>query len=202
MSLLRIEPLAEATLPAWADLFARASSPCFCRYWHFEGTKNDWLARCATEPGDNLGEAQAAVRTHATSTLGLVAIEEPRVVGWMKLAPRSSVPKLRGLPIYRALDLGADDGVWSIGCFLVDPTRRRRHIAGALLDAAPSFVRARGGTAIEAYPRHAHESAGARLHDDEALMGPESLFVARGFAPIAEGSATKMYPVYRLELGA
>ncbi len=104
------------------------------------------------------------------------------------------------MPIYRAVDLGPDDGVWSIGCVLIDPAHRRRRVAAALLDAAPAFVRARGGTAIEAYPRHVHETEHARLHDEEAWMGPESLFAARGFARVAEGQATAMYPVYRLAL--
>ena len=119
----------------------------------------------------------------------------------MKLTPRAAVPKLRGLRIYRALDLGAGRrGLVSVGCFLVDPRHRRRGVASALLDAAPAYVRSRGGTAIEAYPRHPHESEHARLHDDEALMGPESMFTSRGFSRVAEGAGAKMYPVYRLVL--
>jgi GNAT superfamily N-acetyltransferase len=200
VSPVHIEPLGEANVRAWGDLFDRASSPCFCRWWHFGGTKNAWLERCATDPAANRAEAEEAVRATRDDALGLVALEEATAIGWMKLAPRASVPKLRGLPIYRALDLGPDHGVWSIGCFLVDPERRRRHVAAALLDAAPSHVRARGGLAIEAYPRHVHESENGRLHDDEALMGPESLFTSRGFARVAQEHATKMYPVYRLVL--
>jgi GNAT superfamily N-acetyltransferase len=202
VSALRVEPLTDARFDAWGALFERAASPCFCRYWHFEGTKNDWLARCAMDPGESRAEMEAALGRRADESLGLIALEGDIVVGWMKLTPRATVPKLRGLPIYRALDLGPDDGVWSVGCILVDPARRRRKIAARLLDAAIDIARARGGRAVEAYPRHAHESSGARLHDDEAMMGPESLYVARGFARVAEAAATRMYPVYRLDLGA
>jgi GNAT superfamily N-acetyltransferase len=201
MSGHRVEPLSEANAPAWEALFERASSPCFCRWWHFGGAKNDWLARCAMEPEANRLEAEGAIRGGADDALGLVAFGTgPEAVGWMKVSPRVTVPKLRSLPVYRGVDLGADDGVWSIGCFLVDPAHRRRGVAASLLDAAPPFVRARGGRAIEAYPKHVHESEHPRLHDEEAWMGPEALFTARGFIRVAAERTTKMYPVYRLEL--
>lgn len=206
MSPLDVEPLGAANADAWAALFERAASPCFCRFWHFGGTKNEWLARCAMEPDLNASEARRAIATGEESALGLVALERDtkgaRAVGWMKTAPRASLPKLRGLAIYRGRELGDDDGVFALGCFLVDPTVRRRGVAGALLDAAPGFVRARGGRAIEAYPRHAHESAAGRLHDEEAMMGPEALFTKRGYVRVDEGSPLSLaqYPVYRLVL--
>jgi GNAT superfamily N-acetyltransferase len=197
--MVRAVPLDEETLSAWSALFERAASPCFCGFWHFRGTKNEWLERCAMEPEANRVEAERAVCAGGTEALGLVAMDGEEAVGWMKLAPRASLPKLRGLPMYRALDLGPDEGTWSVGCVLVDPRRRRQGIAAVLLDAAPAFVLARGGRAIEAYPRHPHETEHARLHDEEALMGPEALFTSRGFVRVA-GDAMKMYPVYRREL--
>ncbi len=206
MSPLDVEPLSAANVDAWVALFERAASPCFCRFWHFGGTRSEWLARCATEPDANTNEARRAIAAGAASAFGLVALErEPqraRAVGWMKIAPRASLPKLRGIAIYRGRDLGDDDGVFALGCFLVDPAVRRRGVAGALLDAAPGFVKAHGGRAIEAYPRHAHESASGGLHDEEAMMGPEALFTRRGYARIDEGSplALAQYPVYRLAL--
>jgi GNAT superfamily N-acetyltransferase len=197
---LRVEALGSENSQAWAELFERASSACFCRWWHFSGVKNDWLAKCALDAASNRADAESAIHAKAEEALGLVALQGADAIGWMKLSPRASVPKLRKLPIYRALDLGPDEGIWSLGCFLVDPAHRRRRVAAALLDAAPAFVAARGGRAIEAYPRHPHETEHAHLHDEEAWMGPESLFRARGYVPIAEAAATKMYPVYRLTL--
>ena len=57
---MRVVPLDEATAPAWQALFEASGSPCFCRYWHFEGKKNDWLARCALRPDENR-DAQLAL---------------------------------------------------------------------------------------------------------------------------------------------
>lgn len=169
-----IEALAPKHAEAWADLFRRAECPCFCRYWHFEGDKNAWLDRCANRPDDNENEA--------TFDHALVAMDEGRVVGHMKLAPRASLPKLRNLPVYRALDLGPDDGVWSIGCMLIDPAARHRGVARMLVEAAPAFAASQGAAILEAYPRRPVD----RLRDDEVWMGPEALYLACGFRIIHE----------------
>ena len=61
MSAVRVEPLSRSNAGRWAELFGRAASPCFCRYWHFEGTKNDWLAQCAFEPQVNASAMENAL---------------------------------------------------------------------------------------------------------------------------------------------
>ena len=123
--------------------------------------------------------------------------------GWMKLAPRARLPKLRRQGAYRPLDLGPDDGIWSIGCLLVRPDVRGRGVARALVSAAPEHVRAWAtpemqARAIEAYPRG--EPAGApptRLHDEEAWVGTQRLFESCGFVRVAGEPA---YPVMRRPL--
>jgi GNAT superfamily N-acetyltransferase len=201
VSAVRVEPLSRSNAGRWAELFGRAASPCFCRYWHFEGTKNDWLAQCAFEPQVNASAMENALAHDADEACGLVALEDgeqvDEVVGWMKLTPRAAVPKLRRLPVYRSVDLGDDEGVWSIGCFLVDPRERGRGVARALLQAAPAFVKQRGGRIIEAYPRHVGEDAHHRLHDEQVMMGPEALFTACGFVALDDARLTAAYPVYR-----
>ncbi len=188
MSDFVVEPLAAKHLAGFAALFEAASSSCFCRYWHFTGTKNDWLDRCANRPEENLAEQADALARNDPSASGLVALEDGRVVGWMKLAPRASLPKLTSLPVYR--QLVAEPGTWTIGCFVVDPAARRRGVARALVEAADALVAAWGGHAIEAHPRRSTEP----LHDEEAWQGPEKLFVELGFQPIHDDGP---YPVYR-----
>src|SRR6185312_8122852 len=168
------------------DLFARAHVGCFCRYWHFGGTKNEWLARCAVRPDESRDEADAAIGAGSTEATGLVALRGELCVVWMKIAPRASLPKLRALPVYRARLAGeSDDGVWSIGCVLVDPRERRRGVARALLAAAPAFARERGARVIEAYPRRPEATQHGPLHDEEAWMGPMALFARAGFTRVA-----------------
>jgi ribosomal protein S18 acetylase RimI-like enzyme len=190
---LRTVPLTLATAPAWERLFEACGSTCFCRYWHFAGNKNEWLARCFDDPEANRREQLAVLQRGAVEARGLLALEAEVAVGWIKLAPRDALPKLHHQGPYRALDLGAGDGVWVIACLLVHPAHRRRGVARALVVAAVDYVREQGGRAVEAYPRRADSP----LHDEEAWLGTPALLEGCGFAQIAgEGP----YPVMRREL--
>jgi GNAT superfamily N-acetyltransferase len=187
---VNVEPLDERHAAAWVALFDRSGSPCFCRWWHFTGTKNDWLARCAEHRELNRDEQLALVAARAPEATGLVAMDQDLAVGWMKLTPRSLLPKLLKLGPYRALPRDPDEPVWSIGCFLVDPGRRHQGVASALIRASVDHVRGQGGTAIEAYPRRSDHA----LHDEEAWTGTAALFASCGFTETAgEGP----YPVMR-----
>ena len=180
---MRVAALSPAHLDGLRALFEAASSPCFCQYWHFEGTKNEWLDRCAHHPEENARKLDAAA--------GLVALDDTdAVIGWMKLVQRATLPKLRSLPVYRGLDLGDDEATFSVGCFLVHPAHRRGGVARALLEGAEAVARSAGASAIEGYPRR----SSAPLYDEEAWLGPEQLFVAQGFAHVA---GEPPYPVYR-----
>jgi GNAT superfamily N-acetyltransferase len=187
------------TAPAWAALFEACQSPCYCRYWHFAGKKNEWLDRCFHHPEENREEQLTLVRSAAPEARGLLALEGDTAVGWMKLAPRALLPKITQQGAYRPLALGPSDGVWSIGCFLVRPDRRARGVALALVSAAPRFVQtwappSEPARAIEAYPRGATDPALARLHDEQAWVGTEALFERCGYARVAGEPA---YPVMR-----
>ena len=202
---MRIAPLSPATAPAWAALMQACGSGCFCRFWHFAGGKNDWLARCFERPSDSRDEQLALVAQGSPEARGLLALEEAEeeeaegeadvAIGWMKLAPRATLAKLRRQGAYRSLDLGPDDGVWSVACFLIHPERRRRGVATALLQAADAHVRQWGGRAIEAYPHR----AGYALRDEEAWMGPEAMLVGCGYELAHDDGP---YPVYRRNLAA
>lgn len=187
---MRITPLVPALGDAWAALFEACGSGCYCRYWHFAGNKNEWLARTFEHPGTNRDEQLRGLAEGAPEARGLVALEGDAVVGWMKLAPRTTLSKLTRQGTYRSRALGTDDGVWSIGCLLVHPAHRRRDVARRLIEGADDAVRAWGGSVIEAYP---HRAAYA-LRDEEAWMGPESLYRACGFVTTDESTP---YPIYR-----
>jgi GNAT superfamily N-acetyltransferase len=192
-AVIRVAALDASLAPAWSELFAACASSCFCRYWHFEGNKNEWLARCAHDATRNRDEQLACVAAMDPAARGLLAVEGDVAVGWMKLTPRASVGKLTRLPVYRSLALGESEGVYVIGCTLVRPDRRRAGVARELVRAADAHVRAWGGSAIEAYPRQADHP----LHDEEAWMGPEKVYRDAGYTVVA-GAAP--YPVYRKSL--
>ena len=191
---MRVAPLSPENVATWEALFEACASSCFCRYWHFEGNKNEWLARCAHDATRNRDEHVASVRAGEAAARGLVALEDGSAVGWMKLCPKEEMGKLTRLGVYKGQGADAGAGVFVIGCLLVRPDRRRRGVARALVKGAEDQVREWGGTAIEAYPRHFD----GPLHDEEAWMGPEKVFVECGFTKVAgEGP----YPVLRKDLG-
>jgi GNAT superfamily N-acetyltransferase len=183
-----VEPFGRGHLEGFRTLFEASSSPCFCRYWHFTGTKNEWLDRCANHPEENLAEQAEALRNGDPSARGLVALEDGAIVGWMKVAPREAMPKLTSLPVYRGLAFVA--GTWTLGCLLVHPSARRCGVARALVRAAETHVRAWGGRALEGHPRRSE----APLYDEEAWQGPERVFIECGFEPVHDVAP---YPVYR-----
>jgi GNAT superfamily N-acetyltransferase len=190
---LSVGPVTGADATALSALFARSEVSCYCRYWHFTGDKNGWLERCAGSPDENareLGEALAV----ADELKGVVARSGAQILGWMKLSPALRVEKLYAQRLYKNLPcFGGDRGrVYTIGCFLVDPSVRGRGLTHRLVAAGVELARQAGASAIEAFPRRAE-----MLADEERWTGPFSSFERAGFAIVHDFAP---YPVLRLEL--
>lgn len=198
-----------ATLEHWeglARLFEAASSPCYCRFWHFTGSNNAWLERCAEAPAENRGALESALAEGSDEGRGLVALaagaetEEGAgggadVVGWMKVAPAAVMRKLYDRRLYKNLPCFAGDrsGVFVIGCALIHPSYRRRGVAKALVEGAVRLAPAWGARSLEAFPRRPKE----RVNDEELWTGPVSAFTASGFVEV---NTFEPYPVLRREL--
>jgi GNAT superfamily N-acetyltransferase len=180
--------------PLLVQLFVRADVSCYCRYWHFTGTSNAWLDRTAHRSDDNRGEMLRALASHSDEMSGVVALEGERAIGWMKVAPAVAVPKLYAQRLYRGLSCfeGEREGVFAIGCILVDPACRRSRVAESMLDRAVTTVRERGGRALEAFPRRTED-----ISDAQAWTGPFSLYARAGFRVVHDFAP---YPVMRLVL--
>jgi len=191
---LVVEALSPARLAAWAALFDASASPCFCRYWHFASDKNAWLARCAFEPEKNRAEQVESFERGDEGARGLVAMRGDACVGWMKLVPRSALPKLVRLGPYKSsLEASPSDGVYAIGCLLVAPGERRRGVADALILAAAEHARSWGARAIEAFP-HVQEG---RAADEQMWRGALGSYTRAGFVKVA---GELPYPILRIDL--
>jgi GNAT superfamily N-acetyltransferase len=189
-SFFECRALSEREAPALAELFARAGSDCHCEWWHFEGDKNAWLARLAHAPEAN--REALFERARGSGLSGVIAVTRPgEVVGWMKLTAASDVAKLYAQRPYRGLPTLKESrpGTMTIGCFLVDPTWRRRGVAASLLATGLELARAAGAPAVEAFPRRAEA-----LRDEELWTGPYGLLSRHGFEVIHE---LAQYPVLR-----
>lgn len=180
-----------------AALFHAAGSPCFCRFWHFTGTNNEWLDRCANAPGENERELREGLRAGSDEARGVIArLRGTReVIGWMKVAPVAAMKKAYDRRLYRGLPCFAGDraGVFAIGCFLVHPEHRKSGVSEALVRGAIMLAPAWGARAIEAFPRRPREP----VRDDELWTGPMSAFERNGFVEV---HSFEPYPVLRRDV--
>lgn len=177
-------------------LFEAAASPCYCRFWHFEGTNNAWLERCALSPQENRSAFEEGLRAGSDEARGVVALAEGAgVVGWMKVAPVGAVQKMYERRLYRRLPCfeGDRSGVFAIGCALVHPGYRHRGVATALVRGAVRVAPSWGARALEAFPRRPKEA----VRDEELWTGPVGVFAKNGFVEV---NAFEPYPVLRRDL--
>lgn len=172
-------------------LFERTGTPCHCQYWHFVGDKNAWLERIFHAPELNSRAFVESLSAPSEELRGVVALHEGLAVGWLKLCPAESVPKLYDQRLYRGLPAfsGPRDGVLTVGCLLVDEAFRRRGVARALLGHALVLAETRGARSVEAFPRRSDQASPAEL-----WVGPFSIFEQAGFEIVSDFGP---YPVLR-----
>lgn len=195
METIRVEPVSRRHGPALEAFFAQCDVACRCRYWHFDGDKNAWLDRLANAPGENSRELREGLEEGRSDAFGIAALEGERLVGWMKVTPADAVPKLYEQRLYKGLPClsGNRDGIYTIGCVLIDPARRRRGLTRLLLRGAIDWVKSQGGRGLEAFP---HRPTG-EVADALLWTGPARTFVAEGFLEVHDFAP---YPVLRLDL--
>jgi GNAT superfamily N-acetyltransferase len=197
---LRVELAGPGHTQGLVALFEAAGSPCYCRFWHFTGTNNDWLERSALAPEQNRAELTTALAEGSDEARGIVALatigeEAPRVVGWLKLAPAAIMTKAYERRLYRKLPCFEGDrtGVFLLACALVHPAHRHRGVASALVGGAVQFATVCGARALEALPRRPTQP----VSDEELWTGPMGAFTAHGFAIVND---FEPYPVLRRDL--
>lgn len=185
---LEIHPLTRARFGELERLFGPrgACAGCWCMWWR--------LPRAAWEKGKGEGNRRALeAYVAAGNVAGLLAYDGGAPVGWVAVEPRAAYPRLARARTLAPVD---DRPVWSITCFFVARSHRRRGVTRALVEAAAAHARVHGAPALEAYPVDAR----ARLGDAFLYTGAASTFEALGFEEVARRSAAR--PVMRLELGS
>ncbi len=180
----RIEPL---TPERWRDFTALfgargACAGCWCtwpRLTHAE-------FRAATPD-----RRRATIRrvVGAGEPPGLLAYDGDRAVGWVAVAPRATYPRYATSRVLAPVD---DAPVWSVPCFFVAASHRRRGLTVALLKAACAFAARRGARLVEGYPI---DTDGERRPAAFVWNGLVGAFAAAGFREVARRSPTR--PIMR-----
>lgn len=180
--------------PATADRFADierlfgkngASEGCWCMWWRL--TRAQWTVR------KGAGNRRALkVIVESNSSPGVLAYAEGEPVGWCAIAPREEYP---GIARSRILEPVDELPAWSITCFFVARSHRRRGISRGLLEAAVAHARRLGASVVEAYPIEPEKHS---VPDASAYLGLASMFRRAGFREVARRSETR--PIMRLVL--
>jgi hypothetical protein len=170
-----------ATADRWNHVVAVFDGPgdpggCWCQ-WFFRGAVADRAHAAA-----NRSALQSQISAGPTGVLGYL---DGVPSGWCAVAPRPGYTKLARSPLLRGLDDPAvdDPSVWSVTCFVVRRSARRRGLSSALV--------------VEGYPvdpEVRRTSSAAELYH-----GVASVFLGAGFTEVARPLPART--VVRLTLG-
>jgi GNAT superfamily N-acetyltransferase len=183
----------------WADfeeLFGPrgAAGGCWCMWWRLTQREFD------AQKGEGNRRAMKAI-VDSNRVPGILAYHEGHAVGWCSVAPREEFPRLeRSLRLAqgqaRILKPVDDEPVWSVVCFFIAKSYRRRGVAGRLLQAALDYVRDCGGRIVEGYPVEPKKGG---IPDLFAYHGLASMFRSAGFKELARRSETRPMMRYVIE---
>ncbi len=136
---------------------------CSCMRWRL--TSSEFQRSTREERVKALEE-----RVRLGTPVGVLAYLGEEPVGWCSVAPRSTYA---GLERYQKLARIDEAEVWSVACFFVDASVRRRGVTLGLLRAAVAHARASGARLVEGYPVEPGELYG--------YMGSPATFREAGF---------------------
>ncbi len=167
---LTIRPVTPKLWPALEDLFGKkgAANGCWCMYWRV---------------GPLYRSRPRSANKHAFRNIvrrgpppGLLAFDGKIAVGWCQLTPRATLAWLNRC--WR-LERADEVPVWSISCFYVRISHRRRGVTEALIRGAVREARRAKVSALEAYPLDAARTPSA------SGTGYLSTFLRAGFEIVA-----------------
>lgn len=195
---IRVVPANEASPDELDAVFGDRGWPARCSCQWFKVRGKDWDDAHAGEYRRALHEQTGCGDPAAPTTSGLVAYLDDEPAGWCAVEPRTAYVRLatsRMVWAGRAEDR-ADDGVWSVTCFVTRTGYRRRGVMSALAAAAPGFARDRGARAIEGYPLE--DEPGRAYPWGELYVGSRGVFAAAGFTEVSHPTPRRV--VMRREL--
>jgi GNAT superfamily N-acetyltransferase len=174
----------------WQDLEALfgehgAYGGCWCMWWRLKRSE------FAKQIGQGNKEALKRI-VEAGEVPGLLAYADGQPVAWCSLGPRETFPALERSRTLKRVD---DKPVWSIVCFFVARSARRKGVMQKLLRAAVEYARAHGAEIVEGYPA---EPTGS-LSGASGFTGVVSTFRQAGFVEVLRRSRAQ--PIMRCYVG-
>ncbi len=181
---LAYRPLTPERFEDFEALFGErgACGGCWCMWWR--------LARPEFERGKGAGNRRAMKKIVTSGEVpGILAFAGDEPVAWCALAPRERYSRLARSRVLAPVD---EEPVWSIVCFFVARSFRRRGITTGLIEAAVAHARRHGARVVEGYPVSPRKGA---MPDAFAYTGLPSAFERAGFREVLRRSETR--PIVR-----
>jgi GNAT superfamily N-acetyltransferase len=123
---------------------------------------------------------------------GIMAYENDEPIGWCSIAPREEFSTLARSRVLKPVD---EQPVWSVVCFFVSRSQRRKGLTVELLKAAVEYARSKGAKIVEGYPV---EPKDGKAPDVFMYTGIASTFTQAGFTEVLRRSETR--PIMRVQL--
>jgi GNAT superfamily N-acetyltransferase len=168
-------------LPAYLDFFDKRAfrdfpewQSCYCMETHRPAhtSDDDWAQRVAE---DNRFDMSEAIKQGEVTAL--LAFEGGKPIGWCDYGETT---RLSGVMHRFGLTASDHEGVGSVACFVIASPYRGHGVASRLLDAAVERLRAKGMSAVEAYPTRSGDSQHTNYR------GPLAMYIRAGFEPYRE----------------
>jgi GNAT superfamily N-acetyltransferase len=166
----------------WQDLEALfgqhgAYGGCWCMWWRLRRSE------FAKQIGQGNKESLKRI-VDAGEVPGLLAYAHGQPVAWCSVAPRETFPALERSRILKRVD---DKPVWSIVCFFVAKSARRRGVMLRLLAAAVEYAGVHGAQVVEGYPVEPTRT----LSGASGFTGVVSTFRQAGFVEVLRRSKSQ-----------
>lgn len=135
--------------------------------------------------------------TCANKVPGFLAYDGERAVGWCSAAQRENFVALENSRILKRVD---DQPVWSVTCFNVEKSARRRGVMSVLLRGVIDYAGQHGVNIVEGYPIDLQfpKLVGQNLTGYAGFMGIASAFREVGFTEVGRASETQIIMRYAI----
>lgn len=156
-----------------------ACGGCWCMSWRL---KKSEFERGKGEPN------KYAMKdlVYRNKPVGVLAYVDNEPVGWCAVAPREVYKRLESSRVLKKID---DNPVWSITCFFVEKTFRRKGISMELIKGAIKYCELNGAEIVEAYPTVPYDK---NIPDAFLWTGTPAAFEAVGFVEAQRKSKWKL----------
>jgi GNAT superfamily N-acetyltransferase len=168
---ITVEPLSKKNWDKFVDLFGErgACANCWCMFYRLPKAEFD-----AGKKNDGNKNGMKSL-VWSGKPAGMIAIYREQAIAWCAMAPREDFSKLERSRVHKRID---DKPVWSIPCFFIHKTYRKKGLSVVLLKKIMQYARENKIPILEAYPVI---PTTAKLPDSFAWIGLYKSFERAGF---------------------